>query len=185
LHLDPKQEVLIIEVGAGFGLLAKVILGSIYKEFPDINLGYTGIEIDHVRSAAISNSLKKWSNVRIINGDYRNFNENIPQDTIVILVSTGLVQSLKFEEIRCLLTLNIKSPKHFGVFTFPLNIEARGNPEIPPGNAGCAERSIVELMEDLQEIAESEHFSDITLQFLEVLEESNVLFSFNFSREKF
>ena len=184
LHLDPKHEVLIIEVGAGFGLLANVILPSISKEFPHINLRYTGIEIDSDRSTLISSSLEKWGNVRIINDDYKNFNVHIPRNVTIILLGTGLIQCLELEEIRCMLTLNGKSPKHFGVFTFPLNIVARGNVRIPPGNAGCAERSFTELTEDLQEITKSENFSDTTLQFLEVLEESNVLFSFNYSREK-
>jgi hypothetical protein len=184
LHLDPNQEVLIIEVGAGFGLLAKVILPSIAKEFPDISFRYTGIEIDSDRSALISSSLEKCGNVRIINDDYKNFNDHIPQNVAVILLGTGLIQCLELEEIRCMLTLNIKSSKHFGVFTFPLNIAARGNLRIPPGNVGCAERSFTELTKDLKAITKSENFSDTTLQFLEVLEESNVLFSFNYSREK-
>ena len=185
LSLSPKQEVLIVEVGAGFGLLARVIIPAIGKEFPDIILKYSGIEIDSNRSAMLSKRLKEYGSARVINDDYKNFKEHIPRNAIVILVGTGLIQCLKFEEIQSMLTLNLKSQNHFGVFTFPLNVAARGDIKIPAGNAGCAERSFAELQKDLGEITRLERLSETTFQFLEVLEDSHVLFSFNYKRENF
>jgi hypothetical protein len=169
----------IIEVGAGYGLLARMLLSRIAIQFPKLEIHYTGIEIDPDRILHASGNLKSFRNVTMDCKDY--FHDVISNDkrsSSQILVSTGLIQSLDRDEIYSLLSLQNSKENFFGIIGFPYNYTERGDPRIHIGNEGAKEFGYSETYRNIQSVASELMFENTSLELVEAESTLQIVFSY-------
>lgn len=179
-----RRSVRIIEIGSGFGLLARVLLSHLIQVFPSIEFKYTGIEVDPSRIVAARATLAKFKNVELHNLDF--FQDNFSFDDksdCKILLSTGLIQSLRYSEMRALLCLRNIMNHYVGVISFPYVAKDQGDENIPIGNNGTKEFSFLHTSKSLESI--STEFSFTNTGYELVLSDSclQMLYSFESNGE--
>ncbi len=186
-HLDSKDlskrtSLKIIEIGSGYGLLARILLSQLNLLFPTIKIEYFGMEIESDRVETTKNNLEIFDNIEVHCEDFFQNDNNFKSNSdITIVCSTGLIQCLHYTKILRLLSLHRTKENLYGVVTYPFIQEARGDTRISPGNDGAAEFSFNITRGDINTIARELKFQNTTEQIVMVDNSLNVIHAYEYN----